>query len=138
MAIDITDRQSDLRVDHTLLRKAVKETLNDAGCAKSVSVALVDAEEMKKLNRSYTGRDGLTDVLAFPMEEEKLLGDVVVCPAKAMAESEVRSCSPMDEVLLYAVHGTLHLLGFDDHGDEAEEMCAKEDDILKRFGVEVD
>ena len=95
-------------------------------------------DEMKRLNRSYTGRDGLTDVLAFAQDEKDLLGDVVICPAKAMAESEVRSSSPMDELLLYAVHGTLHLLGYDDQGDEAEEMYAKEDDILKRLGVEVD
>jgi probable rRNA maturation factor len=138
MAIDIADGQTDLVVDHSLLRKAVEETLKDAGCGKSVSIALVDADEMKRLNRSYTGRDGLTDVLAFPMGEEELLGDVVICPARAMAESETRSCSPMDELLLYAVHGTLHLLGYDDQGDEADEMYAKEDDILKRLGVEVD
>jgi probable rRNA maturation factor len=138
MAIDIADRQTDLEADHSLLCRAVKETLEDAGCGKSVSLALVGAPEMRELNRSYTGRDELTDVLAFPMGEKELLGDVVVCPAKAVMESDARSCDPMHELLLYAVHGTLHLLGYDDHGEKADEMCAKEDEILGKFGVEVD
>jgi len=138
MAIDIADGQSDFQADHALLRKAVEETLKDAGCEKTVSLALVGADEMKRLNRSYTGRDGLTDVLAFAQDEEDLLGDVVICPARALEESAARSNGPMDELVLYAVHGTLHLLGYDDHGEEADEMYAKEDDILKRLGVEVD
>ena len=138
MAIEVADRQSDLEVDHSLLRRAVEEALKDAGCGKSVSLALVDASEMKELNRSYTGRDELTDVLAFPMGDGDLLGDIAVCPAKAKMEGEARCCDPMNELLLYAVHGTLHLLGYDDQGDEAEAMCSKEDEILRRFGVEVD
>ncbi|MFC1671623.1 rRNA maturation RNase YbeY [Planctomycetota bacterium] len=138
MGIDIVDRQTDLDVDQGVLCRVVKKVLEDAGCTKSVSVALVDADEMKKLNRSYKGRDDLTDVLAFPMGKGKLLGDVVVCPAKAKMEADARSCEPMSELLLYAVHGTLHLLGYDDQGEEAEEMYAKEDEILGAFGVEVD
>ena len=138
MGIDIADRQTDLEVDHALVRQVVRKALEDAGCTRSLSLALIDADEMKKLNRSYKGRDDVTDVLAFPMGTGKLLGDVVVCPAKAVIEARERSYDPMHELLLYALHGTLHLLGYNDQGDEAEEMYAKEDEILREFGVEVD
>ncbi len=136
MTIEITDSQTDLKIDHAKLRQIMKEALDDAGCAGSVSVALVTEEEMQRLNKTYTGREEPTDVLAFPMGNE-LLGDVAICPAKAVEQASARSCDPMDEILLYAVHGTLHLLGYDDGSDTAGEMYAKEDEILGRFGIGV-
>lgn len=136
MTVEITDRQTDHEIDHDRLRQVMEEALSDAECARSMSVALVSADEMIRLNKMYTGRDEPTDVLAFPMGDE-LLGDVAICPAKAVEQASARSCDPMDEVLLYGVHGTLHLLGYDDQGDKAEEMYAKEDEILGRFGIKV-
>ena len=120
------------------MRRGVKEALRDAGFTGSIGVAFVGADEMAMLNRKFTGRGGVTDVLSFPMNEGDFLGDVVVCPARAKEEACSRSCDPMDEILLYAVHGTLHLLGYDDDGSAADEMYAKEQSILKTFGVEVD
>ena len=137
MGIEITDRQTDVKVDHTRLKEVVGETLRNAGCTQSISVALVTAAEITELNRIYRKRDAVTDVLAFPMDDD-LLGDVVICPARAEEETAARSHGVMDEVLLYAVHGTLHLLGYDDDEENAEEMYAKENEILKRFGVRSD
>ncbi len=137
MGIEITDRQTDVKVDHARLEEIVVETLKDAACTQSISIALVTAAEITELNRTYKKRDAVTDVLAFPMDDD-LLGDVVICPAKAAEEADARSRDVMDEILLYSVHGTLHLLGYDDAEGKAEEMYAKENEILGRFGVEVD
>ncbi len=134
MGIEITDKQTDVRVDHARLKGIVEETLKDAACTQSISIALITAVEMTELNRTYKKRDAVTDVLAFPMDDD-LLGDVVICPAKAAEEAAARSRDVMDEILLYSVHGTLHLLGYDDTEEKAEEMYAKEDEMLRRFGV---
>lgn len=87
-----------------------------------VEVALLDAVAMRRLNRRVTGRRGLTDVLAFglPQPDGRVLGDVYVCPAAA--ERYVRDRGSGDakrrgaveqEMVRLAVHGTLHVLGYD-------------------------
>lgn len=148
MKVEITDRQTDVKVDHARLKEIVEQTLKDAGCTQSISIALVTPEEIKQLNTTYKKREAVTDVLAFPMGDD-LLGDVAICPAMAAEEAGARCRDVMDEpgarsrrvedeVLLYAVHGALHLLGYDDTEERADEMYAKEDEILWHFGVEVD
>lgn len=89
-----------------------------------VEVALLDAAAMRRLNRRVTGRRGLTDVLAFalPQPDGRVLGDVYVC--RAAAERYVRARVIRDpagrgpgaveqEMVRLAVHGTLHVLGYD-------------------------
>jgi probable rRNA maturation factor len=70
-----------------------------------VDLTLLDAAAMRRLNRRATGRRGLTDVIAYtmPQPDGSLLGDVYVCPSVAGEEELVR----------LAVHGTLHVLGYD-------------------------
>lgn len=77
-----------------------------------VSLTLLPAARMKALNRRTFGRRGLTDVIAFPLPQPDgtLVGDVYVCPAAA------RAFAPPDyreELIRLAVHGTLHVLGYD-------------------------
>jgi probable rRNA maturation factor len=70
-----------------------------------VDLTLLDAAAMRRLNRRATGRRGLTDVIAYamPQPDGALLGDVYICPSVAGDEELVR----------LAVHGTLHVLGYD-------------------------
>jgi len=110
-----------------------------------LSVALVSEAEMRRLNERYTGRKGLTDVLAFPMdeageeaegepEEPPLLGDVVICPAEAKRNAQEHSSTLGRELSLLLVHGILHLLGYDHcTGDEAETMRRREKELLDAF-----
>jgi probable rRNA maturation factor len=84
-----------------------------------VELALLDAGAMRRLNRRVTGRRGLTDVLAFslPQPDGRVLGDVYICPAAA--ERFVRRpgngerTTIREELVRLAVHGTLHVLGYD-------------------------
>jgi probable rRNA maturation factor len=106
-----------------------------------LSVALVDEDEMASLNACYRGRQGPTDVLSFPQvspEETEgsadgLLGDVVVCVPVAARQAAERRESLLEELEVLAVHGLLHLLGYDD-GTPAgvEEMATMEKDLLGR------
>jgi len=76
---------------------------------------------MRNLNRSYRGIDAPTDVLAFPMGEgefasmnPQILGDVVISIDRAQAQADRAGHALMAELRLLAVHGTLHLLGYED------------------------
>ena len=117
------------------LRDAAVAALRAAGVSGGhLAIELVDAEAIRDLNRKHRGRDEPTDVLAFPVDGPdrvagpRELGDVVICPAHAADLSET------------AVHGMLHLCGFDHEADEGE-MLALQAGIVRsleerRTGVE--
>jgi probable rRNA maturation factor len=103
------------------LRPAVEEALMAAGIGDGhVSVELVEADRIRELNRRYRGRDEATDVLAFPVDEAEAsvgpreLGDVVICPEHTHDLQEA------------AVHGILHLAGYDHEQDEGEMLALQE------------
>jgi len=76
-----------------------------------VELTLLGAPAMRRLNHRATGRRGLTDVIAYglPQADGSLIGDVYICPAAAQQwDGDLRT-----ELLRLAVHGTLHVLGYD-------------------------
>jgi probable rRNA maturation factor len=81
-----------------------------------LAVEIVDAERIRELNREYRGKDAATDVLAFPIDERepvagpRELGDVAICP---------EHCSDVTEA---AVHGVLHLCGYDHETDDGQML----------------
>jgi probable rRNA maturation factor len=100
------------------LRGPVEAALRAAGVAEGhVAVELVDEARIRELNREHRDRDEPTDVLAFPVDGSgptagpRELGDVAICP---------EHCSDVAEA---AVHGVLHLCGYD-HETDAGEMLA--------------
>ena len=79
-----------------------------------VDITLVSAADMRRLNRRATGRRGLTDVIAYPLPQPdgRLVGDVYICPAAARHVAAQRAALE-EELVRLAVHGTLHVLGYD-------------------------
>jgi probable rRNA maturation factor len=127
----IDDRQDDLPIDLAGLTALAEETLvgEDAANAE-LSVSFVSEREMADLNSRYTGEDGPTDVLSFPMgdlDEDgvRILGDVIVAPALGARNNAE---DPAAELRLLIVHGILHLLGHD-HMEDADraEMWARQE-----------
>jgi probable rRNA maturation factor len=107
------------------------------GVLGELSVALVGDRRMSQLHEQFMGISGPTDVLTFPLEQDArgrvTSGEVIVC----VPEARRRARGPLrEEVLLYALHGMLHLSGFDDRTESAyRTMHRMEDDILTRIGV---
>ena len=113
-SVIISDRQ-EVPADHDALADLARSTLTqeDAGPVE-LSVSLVNTEEMAQLHVQYAGEAGPTDVLSFTMDEEGLLGDVVICPEVARTQSPDLEA----ELRLLLVHGILHLLGYDHQEDQ--------------------
>ncbi len=84
-----------------------------------LSVTLLPEESMRALNRDYHGVDDVTDVLAFGLGEDPLLGDIYICPAIAEASARELGLDPGEEILRLVIHGVLHLLGHDHPEGEA-------------------
>ncbi|MCZ6602050.1 MAG: rRNA maturation RNase YbeY [Planctomycetota bacterium] len=132
--IHFTDLQKGVLLDRSELQAAARRALESEGSKKEVSLVYVDNEKIRELNRDYLGHDWETDVIAFPLEDDAdaLLGEVIVSTEVAIAEAAKRKRTPMEEVLLYTVHGVLHLLGYDDHTPEdTKRMRRKEAEIIE-------
>jgi probable rRNA maturation factor len=128
----VSDRQTN-HVDADALACLAADVLTAEGRADAeLSLSFVDEDEMADLHVRYMGEPGPTDVLSFPLDEDGLVGDVVVCPAVA---ARANPDHPEQEVRLLVVHGVLHLLGYDH--DEDEERAAMWDRQSRYSGVTI-
>jgi probable rRNA maturation factor len=119
-----------LRAAHAILKPQLAE----------LSLVLVNDREMSRLHRQFMNIPGPTDVLTFPLEFDRrkrvTAGEVVVCVPEARRRSKELGTELKNELLLYALHGMLHLCGFDDRTDRGyRRMHDMEDRILRRLGV---
>jgi len=140
MPVFLADEQ-DLTVDAADLVALAHTVLEQRRVPAEMEVALllVDEATIADLNVKHLGHEGPTDVLAFPMDEPgesplagpAILGDVVLCPAIALAQAAERHIPVHDELQLLTVHGILHLLGMDHAEPEEErEMVALTERLL--------
>ncbi|MDI3327708.1 MAG: rRNA maturation RNase YbeY [Alicyclobacillaceae bacterium] len=130
-------------VRRVLLEAALREGISGA----EVSVALVDDLRIRELNRLYRGIDRPTDVLSFAMREgedgpafgeggRELLGDIVISVETALRQAREYGHGLEREVAFLAVHGFLHLLGYDHRTPEEEAvMFARQEAVLAAAGL---
>jgi probable rRNA maturation factor len=91
-----------------------------------INVSFVDDEYMTELHIKWMDEPGTTDVLSFPMDmpetpgEAVTLGDIVISPVVAAEQAKAQGHSIEHEIYILAVHGLLHIIGYD-HADKAEE-----------------
>ena len=117
----VSDRQRSLRIDRRRLARDLGGVLRRVGFRGGLSLSLVDDQEMGRLHGRFSGDPSPTDVLAFPLPSPRgpapglPAAEVVVSVETAVREARARRLRPRGEVLLYAVHGILHLCGEDDH-----------------------
>jgi probable rRNA maturation factor len=107
---------------------------------REISLALVGNTRMATLHEQFLGIPGPTDVLTFELDYDSrgrvTAGEIVVCVPYALKTAKRLGHRPADELLLYAVHGLLHLCGHDDRNDAGfRRMHRLEDQILTKLGV---
>lgn len=116
------------------------DVLADAQVGGELTLSFVDGDDIAELNAEYMDKQGPTDVLSFPMDDEPveglptLLGDVVISPAVAGEQFADHAGTIDDELALLVVHGILHVLGHDHaEPEETAVMRERELDLLERF-----
>ncbi len=106
----------------------------------TLSLAVIDDGAMHELNRRYLDHDYPTDVISFVLEAgpDWLDGEVIASGETASQVAPGYGWSAAEELLLYIVHGTLHIVGYDDGTDAArEQMRERERHYLSQLGIEL-
>lgn len=153
MHIDFHDETNSVSEDYIdLIQRLLDFAAKKEGVTSEaeLSVNFVDNKEIQVLNRNYRQKDTPTDVISFAMQESNedemeiigadgplVLGDIVISVDKAKEQSIEYDHSLERELGFLAVHGFLHLLGYDHMNEEDEKrMFSRQEEILGEFGVE--
>jgi probable rRNA maturation factor len=135
--VEIVNLQKYYKIKDNKIKQVVKEVLGKNSSSAKLSIAFVDNNEIKKLNKRYFDSDDVTDVIAFPLDNHKnaLNGEIVVSVETAVDTADKENVDAEGEIILYVVHGLLHLLGYSDvNREDAIIMHEKESMILKALG----
>ncbi|TOZ28695.1 rRNA maturation RNase YbeY [Staphylococcus pseudintermedius] len=147
--IDFSDHTDQVKDDwYTQIRDVLEFAKNEEGIDEDaeLSVTFVDKAEIQEINRDYRQKDKVTDVISFAFEEEEdifegmdvphVLGDIIICTDVAAEQAEQYGHSFERELGFLALHGFLHLLGYDHMTEEDEKvMFGRQKDILNQFGL---
>jgi probable rRNA maturation factor len=137
--VELCNRQAEIEVPRRRLAAAVRRVLTEAAVDDArISLAVVDDPTIQELHREFLGHDDPTDVLSFLLERQgrTLEGEIVVSAQTAVAQAPRYGFSAAEELLLYVIHGALHLVGFDDRSaPQRAEMRAREQAHLEHWGI---
>lgn len=131
--------------DVSKYQKLIKSVFKQFKHKKDIfSIVFVSEEEIRQINNDYRGIDKVTDVISFALldnEEEREfsgdeIGDMFICLDRAREQAQEYGHSIDREVAFLAVHGYLHLCGYDHMTDEDEKiMFSKQEEILRKAGL---
>jgi probable rRNA maturation factor len=108
---------------------------------RAVSVLITTDEEIRSLNAQFRNLDEPTDVLTFPAPDfpGSPLGEIVISVDTAQRQAELRHGKFADELVTLALHGALHLAGFDDETPaDRQKMLARQNEICGQLGLPQD
>jgi len=102
--------------------------------AASISCAVVGDAEIRELNRRFLRHDYPTDIITFPLEEDPIEAELVISAETARRQAREYGVTMRDEYARLAIHGSLHLCGYDDRtDDDRAAMKAREDHYLSQY-----
>ena len=107
-----------------------------ASARGDLCVAIVSDRRMRALNRQFRGKDAVTDVLSFPASSDAggFLGDIVIAAGVAKRQAKAAGHKIQTEIRVLALHGLLHLLGYDHDADDGK-MARAEARLRKKAGL---
>jgi probable rRNA maturation factor len=133
--------QKKIPINPKRIREAILKVFSQEGLKKSgeITVSFVTGKAIAELNRRYSGRDEPTDVLTFDItgpKDKGLCADIIVSTEAAVRNARTFQTTPEYELFLYAVHGALHLCGYDDcTGRKRKRMHQKAIGILAKLEI---
>ena len=131
-------RPSPMRIPLAAIREVVPFVGKAEGMRiAEVDIAIVRSAEMAGHNRRFLRHPGPTDVISFDLSghgKSGLCAQLIVCSDLAVQQSAVHGLTPQAELLLYIIHGLLHMMGYDDVAIRAGvAMHARQDELLRAF-----
>jgi probable rRNA maturation factor len=134
ISISISNGQRRVKIDRRLLRRAVRRVLADAGMQRAdISVAIVDDSKIAAVHAEFLDDPTPTDVITFVLDaaDGYVEGEIVASADTAAQCAPRYGHAAADELLLYVVHGALHLVGYDDTTPAARRtMRRREREVL--------
>ncbi len=114
-----------MKLESRATRKLIESVLEFQGVdCNELSVYFVTERRICDLHREYFNDPTPTDCISFPIDSETL-GDVFVCPKTALKYTAANGGDPYEEIVLYVIHGLLHLMGYDDIESEERRVMRK-------------
>ena len=130
--------QNAIRVPRKRLAELIEFVAHSEGVRiGQVDLAIVASREITGVNRRFLGHAGATDVISFDLSDKDIPGlcaQLVVCGDLAVQQAKARGLKAPHELMLYVVHGLLHLMGYEDTSIRGgARMHAREEELLKEF-----
>lgn len=126
MSIEVFNIHPNIRFNRNNLKKFIRDKLKELDVREEeINIVLTDDEYIRNLNKNYRGIDSPTDVLSFSMDENVLWGDIYISLDTAIKQAEEQGWDLDREVRFLAIHGLLHLLGYNDEDDEGYNTMMK-------------
>ncbi|MDG2469063.1 MAG: rRNA maturation RNase YbeY [Pirellulaceae bacterium] len=139
--IEVVNRQSRFAIEKDRLVNAVSSVVEDSAYRSGeISIAIVGDTEMHRLNRQFLDHDYPTDVLSFTLADadDFLAGEIVASIETAEREAVSHGLTREEELLLYVIHGGLHLTGLDDKDEGSRrEMRLREKYFMEQSGIQI-
>lgn len=137
--LSITNNVKSLKLNRTLLRRAVSQVFKDEGIVSAIiDIAIVDDKTSARVNKQFLNHTGPTDVITFPYSttNNHVEGELVIGGEVASRVAKARHHQVDAELALYTIHGVLHLCGYDDKTKSARKnIRARELHYLDILGL---
>lgn len=125
--------------DVALYEETILKVFHTIEEEKELNIIFIDDVQMIAFNQQFRNINKTTDVLTFPTEDENMdsIGDILINIDKVIEQAKDYGHTERREVAFLAVHGYLHIIGYDHHTEEEErKMIEKQKSILKSAGLE--
>ncbi|MGL4595019.1 MAG: rRNA maturation RNase YbeY [Thermoguttaceae bacterium] len=139
--LEILDEQDFMPIDRDAIQSVCEKILSDHSIHSGhLEIVFVDSDTIQQYNKEFLKHDYPTDVISFPMEysveKNYLEGEILACTQVAQERASEFSWTPEEELLLYVIHGILHLVGLDDTSPESQKiMHQKEKEYLAFLNI---
>ncbi len=126
-SIVVKNLNKKFRINEKFIKKTAKDILGIIHKRKGLEIVFLGDKQIKPLNKKYKKRNSPTDVLSFELGE---LGEIIISSDTALKNSEIFHTSFEEEIVLYVIHGILHLFGYDDGTAREKNRMSKKEDII--------
>ena len=137
LSVSVANQQETLELDYARIKAVARSVLAGEGYTEGkVTLAFMTDAAIHLLNKRYLQHDEPTDVITFPYSNKPLHGDLAISTDTAITAAAERGHEAAEELLLYVIHGILHLCGYDDLSEKKQKvMRQKEAEYVSKLGI---